>query len=197
MDDDVIRGRRLSDVESILMNLPDIPIYDDNGLIPLDPIIERSVQLDVITYRVTAYYKTHYEEIHEANDGIDFILFMIEKAMAFMIDTGTSTEDVSVHSAAEVQTLRRIVHLTETSNKCLLMAANELINIKERKAQMKKIEDEISEVAKKVVEHNEIRPPIDYMDIGKKIGVSSTKGMELHEAMNNAYEEWKENDNER
>ena len=35
-------------------------------------------------------------------------------------------------------------------------------------------------------------PPRDYIDIGKKLGVSSTFGMELREAASKAYYEWKE-----
>jgi hypothetical protein len=54
------------------------------------------------------------------------------------------------------------------------------------------VERRIIEAAKKAKEYSEFHPPIDYMDIGKRIGVSSTQGMELHAAMNKAYEEWKE-----
>lgn len=35
-------------------------------------------------------------------------------------------------------------------------------------------------------------PPRDYIDMGKKLGVSSTFGMELREAAAKAYNEWKE-----
>ena len=35
-------------------------------------------------------------------------------------------------------------------------------------------------------------PPRDYIDIGKKLGVSSTFGMELGAAQRQAYNEWKE-----
>lgn len=34
--------------------------------------------------------------------------------------------------------------------------------------------------------------PRDYIDIGKKLGVSSTFGMELSAAQRQAYNEWKE-----
>lgn len=37
-----------------------------------------------------------------------------------------------------------------------------------------------------------INVPRDYIDIGKKLGVSSTFGMELRSAANKAYNEWKE-----
>lgn len=39
---------------------------------------------------------------------------------------------------------------------------------------------------------NKIGVPRDYMDIGKKLGVSSTFGMELSAAQRQAYKEWKE-----
>lgn len=37
-----------------------------------------------------------------------------------------------------------------------------------------------------------IASPRDYIDIGKKLGVSSTFGMELGAAQRQAYNEWKE-----
>lgn len=35
-------------------------------------------------------------------------------------------------------------------------------------------------------------PPRDYIDIGKKLGLSSTFGMELGAAQRQVYKEWKE-----
>ena len=49
---------------------------------------------------------------------------------------------------------------------------------------------EAAENAKK--EADLIRPPRDYMDIGKKLGLSSTFGMELGAAQRQVYKEWKE-----
>lgn len=58
---------------------------------------------------------------------------------------------------------------------------------------MDEIEKAIIEAAVRVKEAtNKIGPPRDYMDIGKKLGVSSTFGMELSAAQRQAYEEWKE-----
>ena len=51
----------------------------------------------------------------------------------------------------------------------------------------------IIEAAKKAKDAtNRIGPARDYMDIGKKMGLSSTFGMELGAAQRQAYEEWKE-----
>ena len=58
---------------------------------------------------------------------------------------------------------------------------------------MDEIEKAIIEAAEKVKKATEqIGPPRDYMDIGKKLGLSSTFGMELGAAQRQVYKEWKE-----
>ena len=58
---------------------------------------------------------------------------------------------------------------------------------------MDEIEKAIIEAAVKVKKATDrIDPPRDYMDIGKKLGLSSTFGMELGAAQRQAYKEWKE-----
>ena len=58
---------------------------------------------------------------------------------------------------------------------------------------MDEIEKAIIEAAVRAKKEADlIRPPRDYMDIGKKLGLSSTFGMELSAAQRKAYEEWKE-----
>ena len=131
MGEDIIRGRRLSDWESKLLNLPEIPIWNDNAIIPLDPIIESRIQLDAIAYRVSTYYKTHDEEIQKSDDDIDFALRMIGKATGFIAEAGSSTGHIHANTATEIQAISKVVHLTEQSNQCLLMAANALIDKKE------------------------------------------------------------------
>lgn len=145
MTDETIRGHRLTDQESMALNMPDIQIWtddgmiiapiSDNGTIPLDSAIESKIQLDAIAYRVTSYYKTHDEEIQKSDDDIDFVLRMIGKATGFIAEAGCSTGHVHTNTATEMQALSKIVHLTEQSNQCLLMAANVLINKKERMQQ--------------------------------------------------------------
>lgn len=62
---------------------------------------------------------------------------------------------------------------------------------------MNDIERELIDATEKVKKCSGIvHAPIDIMDIGKKIGVSSTFGMPLSQAMNKAYYEWKENNKE-
>lgn len=202
MTDETIRGHRLTDQESMALNMPDIPIWtddgmiiapiSDNGTIPLDSAIESKIQLDAIAYRVTSYYKTHDEEIQKSDDDIDFVLRMIGKATGFIAEAGCSTGHVHTNTATEMQALSKIVWLTQQSNQCLLMAANVLINKKERMQQADKMKNAIIEAAEKAKAYSEVHPPIDYMDIGKKMGVSNTQGMELNAAMTQAYNEWKE-----
>lgn len=58
----------------------------------------------------------------------------------------------------------------------------------------------MNEIARAIIEAavkakkatDQIGPPRDYMDIGKKLGLSSTFGMELSAAQRQAYKEWKE-----
>lgn len=141
MTDETIRGHRLTDQESMALNMPDIPIWTDDGMIiapisdngtmPLDSAIESKIQLDAIAYRVTRYYKTHDEEIQKSDDDIDFVLRMIGKATGFIAEAGCSTGHVHTNTATEMQALSKIVWLTQQSDQCLLMAANTLINEKE------------------------------------------------------------------
>ena len=202
MADETIRGHRLTDQESMALNLSELPIWtddgliiaplSDNGTIPLDSAIESKIQLDVIAYRVANYYKTHDEEIQKSDDDIDFVLRMIGKATGFIAEAGCSTGHIHTNTATEMQALSKIVWLTQQSNQCLLMAANVLINKKEHIQQMDKMKNALVEAAEKAKAYSEMHPPVDYMDIGKKMGVSSTQGMELNAAMNQAYNEWKE-----
>lgn len=189
VDKDVIRGRRLGDWETTLLNLPEIPIWNDDTIMPLDPIIESKIQLDAIDYRVSTYYKTHDEEIQKSDDNINFALRMIGKATGFISEAKSSTGHIHADSATEMQAISKVIHLSEQSGQCLLMAANALINEKEG---TDGVVNSIIDAAVKAREYAKTHPPIDYIDIGKKIGVSSTQGMELSAAMNTAYSEWKE-----
>ena len=59
--------------------------------------------------------------------------------------------------------------------------------------QLDEIGQALIESAKKVYEATKhVGPPRDYMDIGKKLGLSSTFGMELSAAQRKVYKEWKE-----
>ena len=114
---------------------------------------------------------------------------MIGKATGFISEADSSTGHIHANTATEMQAISKVVHLTQQSGQCLLMAANALIDEKES---TDGVANSIIDAAVKAREYAKVHPPIDYIDIGKKIGVSSTQGMELNAAMTAAYSEWKE-----